>query len=63
MNNIVLKILQFFLLITVQIFLIDEIDLGSFNYYFSPVIFGLFIISMNINVEIFGERKKRFYSE
>ncbi len=52
MNNIVLKVLQFFLLITVQIFLIDEIDIGNINYYFSPIIFGLFIISMNLNVEI-----------
>ena len=34
----------FLILLLIQILLIDQIDLGSFNYYFSPIIYGLIII-------------------
>jgi len=34
----------FFILLLIQLFFIDQIDLGDFNYYFSPIIYGLVVI-------------------
>jgi len=38
------KAVLFLILLLIQVLLIDQIDLGSFNYFFSPIIYGLVII-------------------
>ena len=44
MIEVVKKGILFFILLLVQIFIVDQIDLGAFNYYFSPIVYGLVII-------------------
>ena len=47
MNNAVKKAVIFIILLFIQIFWIDQIDLGSFNYYFSPIIYGLVLLTIH----------------
>ena len=44
MIEVVKKGTIFLILLLIQLLLIDQLDLGSFNYYFSPIIYGLVII-------------------
>ena len=46
------KSLLFFALILVQLFFIDQMDLGTVNFFFSPLIYGLIIICLPPSIEI-----------
>ena len=52
MINAFKKAFVFLVLLLIQIFFIDQINLGSFNYYFSPIIYGLVLLTVHPGAEI-----------
>ena len=52
MINFLQKSLLFVCVLFVQIFFVDQIDLGGWNNYFSPLIYGIIIIFLQPSIEL-----------
>jgi hypothetical protein len=52
MINFFSKSFLFFVILFIQIFFIDKMDFGELNYFFSPLIYGLIIITIQPSVEL-----------
>ena len=52
MINFFSKSLLFFVILFIQIFFIDKMDLGGLNYFFAPIIYGLIIITIQPSIDL-----------
>ena len=54
MSNPLQNIIWFFLLIGIQLFFLDAINLGVYSTYFTPLIFSFFILKQRLEITVFG---------
>ena len=50
MNELIKNIIRFLLAIGVQVFLINQIDLGSASPYFYPLFYSIFVILLPLSI-------------
>lgn len=52
MIEVIKKIFMFIGVILFQVLILDEIEIGSFSYYFSPLVYGVFILTIKPSFQV-----------